>query len=114
VKSGAEGAEGNPLFLEERLASLMETHALVRGEAGGWRLDLGAPGQVPEALERLVRSRVDRLRPLQREVITAASVLGQDFALLELAQVTDLGDSLDGEVSALSAGGLVVEVHGRC
>jgi len=113
VRSVADGAEGNPLFLEERLASLMETHALVRGEAGRWRLDLGAPGQVPEALERLVRSRVDRLRPLQREVITAASVLGQDFSLLELANVTDLGDELDGEVSALSAGGLVVEVHGR-
>ncbi|HXW82400.1 MAG TPA: AAA family ATPase, partial [Acidimicrobiales bacterium] len=111
VRSVAEGAEGNPLFLEERLASLLETHALVRSEAGGWRLDLGAPGQVPEALERLVRSRVDRLAAPEREVITAASVLGQEFSIPALANITDLGERLHGAVSALSKGGLVVEVH---
>ena len=57
----SEGAEGNPLFLEERLSSLLETHALVRVEDGSWRLDRRVPGELPEALERLVRSRVDRL-----------------------------------------------------
>ena len=113
VKSVAEGAEGNPLFLEERLSSLLERRALVRDEAGGWRLDSGAPGQVPEALERLVRSRVDRLEPAQREAITAASVLGQEFSLGALVNVSDLGDQVAGAISALSASGLVVEVDGR-
>ncbi|HTT91786.1 MAG TPA: AAA family ATPase [Acidimicrobiales bacterium] len=113
VKSVAEGAEGNPLFLEERLASLLERRALVRGEAGGWHLDLGAPGQVPEALERLVRSRVDRLPPAQREVITAASVLGQQFSVAALAKVSELGDGVAGAVSALTASGLVVTEDGR-
>jgi DNA-binding SARP family transcriptional activator/tetratricopeptide (TPR) repeat protein len=106
----AEGAEGNPLFLEERLASLMETRALVRTDGGGWRLDIGAPGQVPEALERLVRSRVDRLEPLARDVITAASVLGDDFSLSALANVTDLGERLNSAVLELTESGLVVEV----
>ena len=56
----SESAEGNPLFLEERLSSLFETGALVRDEAG-WRLDQSVAGTVPDVLERLVRSRVDRL-----------------------------------------------------
>jgi tetratricopeptide (TPR) repeat protein len=70
--------EGNPLFLEERLTSLLETRALVR-EQGVWRMT-GAPGhQVPQALERLVRSRVDRLSPAARDAVRAASVLGAEF-----------------------------------
>ena len=58
------------------------------------RLDVGVPGPVPEALERLVRSRVDRLGRPQREAIIAASVLGQEFSLGALANVSDLGDQL--------------------
>ena len=108
----AEGAEGNPLFLEERLASLLERRALVRDESGRWRLDVGVPGPVPEALERLVRSRVDRLGRPQREAIIAASVLGQEFSLGALANVSDLGDQLASAVAALSASGLVVKVDG--
>src|SRR6202022_2747157 len=45
--------EGNPLFLEERLTSLLETRALVR-EQGVWRISATAGPQVPQALERLV------------------------------------------------------------
>jgi DNA-binding SARP family transcriptional activator len=73
-------ADGNPLFLEERLASLLETRALVR-EEGGWRLRQAAGAQVPQALERLVRARVDRLSPAARDAIRPASVLGTEFPL---------------------------------
>lgn len=111
VDAVSEGAEGNPLFLEERLASLLETHALTKGAEGGWRLDLGAPGQVPEALERLVRARVDRLGPELRQVIAAASVLGPEFSLAGLASVTDLGDGLLARVSELCSSGLLIELR---
>ena len=73
------GVEGNPLFLEERLSSLVENGALVKDEAA-WRLSGTAGTEVPEVLERLIRSRVDRLGPLSREVITSASVLGREFS----------------------------------
>ena len=35
--------------------------------------------QVPQALERLVRSRVDRLSPAARDAVRPASVLGLEF-----------------------------------
>ncbi|HEX4288959.1 MAG TPA: AAA family ATPase, partial [Trebonia sp.] len=48
-------ADGNPLFLEERLTSLLETRALVR-EDGTWLLRQPPGPQLPQVLERLVRS----------------------------------------------------------
>ena len=73
-------ADGNPLFLEERLASLLETRALVR-ERDGWRLSHVPGPQVPQVLERLIRARVDRLSPAARDAIRPASVLGTEFPL---------------------------------
>ncbi|HEX9042951.1 MAG TPA: AAA family ATPase [Trebonia sp.] len=76
-------AEGNPLFLEERLAEMLEAGVLVR-QQGAWRLrEAARPSAsavvLPQVLERLVRSRVDRLSPAAAEAIRAASVLGTEF-----------------------------------
>ena len=79
-------ADGNPLFLEERLSSLLEARALVR-ERGAWRISRTAGAQVPQALERMVRSRVDRLSPAARDAVRPASVLGTEFPLWLLAAV---------------------------
>ena len=79
-------AHGNPLFLEERLSSLLETRILVH-EQGMWRITGTAGHAVPQALERLVRSRVDRLSPAARETICCACVLGAEFPLSLLSAV---------------------------
>jgi adenylate cyclase len=83
------GADGNPLFLEERLAEMLETGMLTR-DSGQWRLRDAVPGPtgtvpLPQVLERLVRSRVDRLSPAAAEAIRAASVLGTEFTADVLA-----------------------------
>lgn len=83
------GADGNPLFLEERLAEMLESGTLVR-ERGVWRLRPSAnearlPVAVPQVLERLIRSRVDRLSPAAADAIRAAAVLGAEFTADVLA-----------------------------
>ncbi len=89
IETMCAGVEGNPLFLEERLSSLVETGALVKDETA-WRIS-GTPGtEVPDVLERLIRSRVDRLSPGLREVITSASVLGPEFGLSALVAVVEV------------------------
>ena len=60
VEAVRAGTEGNPLFLEERLLSMVDTGALVGGP-GRWHLSEKASVGVPEALERMVRSRADYL-----------------------------------------------------
>jgi len=92
-------ADGNPLFLEERLTSLLETRALVRQD-GTWLLRQPPGPQLPQVLERLVRSRVDRLGPAAQEAIRAAAVIGPRFTATLLAAVlgtrpAELGPALD-------------------
>ncbi len=102
-------AEGNPLFLEERLSSLLETKSLVSERGRWWLRDPSGP-QLPQVLERLVRARVDRLGPAAQEAIRAASVLGAEFTATLLAAMlgaapTVLAPALD----ELSASDLVHE-----
>jgi len=104
-------ADGNPLFLEERLSSLLEARALVR-ERGAWRIRQTAGAQVPQALERMVRSRVDRLSPGARDTVRPASVLGTEFPLSLLAAVC-AADELGAALDELRAKDFLHEVTGR-
>jgi DNA-binding SARP family transcriptional activator len=105
-------ADGNPLFLEERLSSLLETRTLVR-EQGAWRLSRTAGPQLPQALERLVRSRVDRLSPAARDAVRPASVLGFEFPLSLLAAVCASGEPLGPALDELRDKDFLHEVPGR-
>src|SRR6266581_3854590 len=105
-------ADGNPLFLEERLSSLLETRALVR-EQGAWRISRRAGPQLPQALERMVRSRVDRLSPAARDAVRPASVLGIEFPLSLLAAVCGTGEPLGPALDELRAKDFLHEVAGR-
>ena len=102
-----QGAEGNPLFLEERFASLMETGALVKTSDQNWRLEIDGQAELPEAIERLVRARVDRLAPAPRHAIVAASVLGPEFTLEALKAVTEPNGELLPAVFDLCSAGLL-------
>ncbi len=104
--------EGNPLFLEERLASLLETRALVR-EEGVWRISATGGQRVPQALERLVRSRVDRLSPAARDAVRPASVLGTEFPLSLLTAVCAADEPLGPALAELCAKDLWQEVAGQ-
>ena len=110
IEALCAGVEGNPLFLEERVSSLVETGALVRDDAV-WRLSGAAGRDVPEVLERLIRSRVDRLGTLPREVITAASVLGREFGLSLLVAVVGVEGELEKGLGELCATGLLSQVR---
>ena len=85
-------AEGNPLFLEESIRTLVETGALV-GERGAHRLvqDLRTI-RVPTTVQAILAARIDRLSPDDKRLLQAASVVGKDvpFALLQaVAEHTD-------------------------
>ena len=74
---------GNPFFLLElaRLAS----------ERGGWN------GEVPAAVQTVVRRRLDRLPTDTRELLVAAAALGQQFSVLMLAAGLELDPELTDE-----------------
>ena len=81
-------AEGNPLFVEQMLAMLIDD-GLVRSVDGHWvatsdRLEVS----VPPTIAALLSARLDRLDSEERDVIGRASVVGKVFyrgAVLELS-----------------------------
>src|SRR5262245_46758928 len=70
--------EGNPFFLEESVRTLVETNALA-GAAGAYRLTT-APGrlQLPATVQAVLAARIDRLEPVDKRLLQAASVIGKD------------------------------------
>jgi predicted ATPase len=107
-----DGADGNPLLLQERLATSLETKAVVKCDAG-WRRLSGIRAEVPDSVQRLVQSRLDHLEPNQREALVAASVLGPDFTMASVAAVADLDIDLGQIASDLCREGLLAEAHTR-
>jgi tetratricopeptide (TPR) repeat protein len=79
--------EGNPLFLEELLAMLVEEGRL-RLDGGRWVADDLAAASIPPTVQAVLAARLDRLAGEERAVLDRASVMGQVFdraALLALS-----------------------------
>jgi class 3 adenylate cyclase/tetratricopeptide (TPR) repeat protein len=75
----AGAAEGNPLYVEEFLGTLIDDGALV-ADHDGWTAsrDLGSIA-VPPTIQALLSARLDRLAPEERAVAERASVVGRVF-----------------------------------
>ncbi|MEO8292710.1 MAG: adenylate/guanylate cyclase domain-containing protein [Actinomycetota bacterium] len=72
-------AEGNPFFVEELLATLIDRHLLER-QNGAWRLsELPPDFAVPDNVQAVVAARVDLLEPAEKLALQAASVIGRIF-----------------------------------
>jgi tetratricopeptide (TPR) repeat protein len=74
-----EAGEGNPLFVEQLVAMLIDDGSLVR-EGDRW-IATRDPGElaVPASISALLQARLDRLSPDERAAIERASVEGKVF-----------------------------------
>jgi class 3 adenylate cyclase/tetratricopeptide (TPR) repeat protein len=86
----AERANGNPLFLEECVASLVETGAL-EGEPGAYRFTRPTLAlEVPPTVRATIAARIDRLRYEDKRLLQAASVIGDEVPVRLLEAVADV------------------------
>ena len=81
-------AEGNPFFVEEVLADLLD-RGLLKRRNGGWSLreavvDLG----IPDSVQGVLAARIDLLPAEAKEALQAASVIGRSFSPGGLAALT--------------------------
>jgi class 3 adenylate cyclase/tetratricopeptide (TPR) repeat protein len=105
-----ERTDGNPLFLEESVRTLVETRALL-GERGGYRL-VKAPEtiQVSATVQAILAARIDRLPPEQKRLLQAASVVGKDVPFVLLQPIADLPeDALRAGLAQLQTGEFLYE-----
>lgn len=82
-------AEGNPFFVEEVLRMLIDQGVLERDEEV-WRLSSDA-GQlrIPDTLQGVLASRIDRLPEDAKRVLQIASVIGRTFQVRILEDVVE-------------------------
>ena len=104
-----EAAGGNPLFLEELLAMLIDS-GVVRRSDGGWISAVDESGvPLPPTLEALLESRLDLLDEVEREVMERGSVEGKVFRFetIEALSVPGELERLRAALDALADKGLV-------
>jgi class 3 adenylate cyclase/tetratricopeptide (TPR) repeat protein len=83
-------AEGNPFFVEELVKSLGETGA-IRRDGDTWVLDRPVDQTaVPDTVQGVLMSRIDRLNEEARRTLQLASVIGREFTQRLLARIGDL------------------------
>jgi class 3 adenylate cyclase/tetratricopeptide (TPR) repeat protein len=75
----AEAAGGNPLFIEELIAELIDRRLLVRSDDRWEATDDLAHVRIPASVSALLAARLDRLDVEERAVLERASVVGQVF-----------------------------------
>jgi class 3 adenylate cyclase/tetratricopeptide (TPR) repeat protein len=96
----AGAVEGNPLFVEELLAMLIDDGLLVRDD-GHWSPAAGLAGiSVPPTVQALLAARLEHLEGTERRVLEGASVVGEVFEWSAVAELvpaevrSDLGGHL--------------------
>jgi tetratricopeptide (TPR) repeat protein len=87
-----ERTEGNPLFLEESVRTLVETKALI-GDRGEYRLAQDVQTiQVPATVQAILAARIDRLSTEDKRLLQAASVIGKDVAYTLLQAIAEVSE----------------------
>ena len=72
-------AEGNPFFVEELLATLIDRGVLERRN-GGWSCaDLPSGFEIPDTVQAVLAARIDLLPPAEKAALQAAAVIGRVF-----------------------------------
>jgi class 3 adenylate cyclase/tetratricopeptide (TPR) repeat protein len=102
-----EKTHGNPFYIEEVVRSLITTGMIYR-EAREWRVGEGfQPSTVPDTIQSVILSRVDRLPRDLRRVLQRASVIGRAFDPQVLERVLPDGTDLPRALSELEQYGLI-------
>ncbi len=102
-------AEGNPFFVEEVIKALSETGAIRRD---GARWVLGRPLdqiQVPDTVQDVVMSRIDRLEDEPRQALQLAAVIGREFTQRLLDRIAEIRAGTTAALRELQAIELIYE-----
>jgi class 3 adenylate cyclase/tetratricopeptide (TPR) repeat protein len=102
-------AEGVPLFVEEVTKTLLDLGVL-RRENGGFRMVRGtAEMSVPDTIQGIIMSRLDRLGEDGKRMVQLASVIGRQFLVRLLERIADVRGELEGLLRELKSLELIYE-----
>ncbi len=88
----AERCHGVPLFAEEMIQHLRDSH-LIWGSLGQYQSALlHIPARLPNSISAVIAGRVDRRSKVAKQVIQAASVLGEKFSVNLISHMVESTD----------------------
>ncbi len=101
-------AEGNPLFLEEVLRSLIEEGVIKHTGDGRWEITRPVTEiDIPNTLQGVLTSRIDRLEESVKQVLQIAAVIGRYFSRSILVPIVNEPDILDKALDQLEIADLI-------
>ena len=105
----ANKAEGNPFYIEEVTRSLLENGLLCPVD-GGYSLERPLDQiRIPDTIQEVILSRIDRLERQAREALQLAAVIGREFTVRLLKRIAELEEQLDGLLGDLKGVELIYE-----
>jgi class 3 adenylate cyclase/tetratricopeptide (TPR) repeat protein len=94
---------GNPLFIEELTRGLLEAGSIVKDNQHYVLSATPSDIQVPDTIQGIIASRLDRLPEEIKETVQVASVIGREFSLRLLGEVTDITKPLKSTLMQLQS-----------
>ena len=105
----ASKGEGNPFYIEEVARSLVESGILTASN-GSYALERPLDQvRVPDTIQEVILSRIDRLEQEAKEAIQLASVIGREFTARLLSRISDVDAKLDDLLAQLKRLELIFE-----
>jgi class 3 adenylate cyclase/tetratricopeptide (TPR) repeat protein len=102
-------AEGNPLFVEEVLRTLIEEGTLARDDSA-WRITRAVDvTEIPDTLQGVLTARIDRLDESIKRVVQIAAVVGRVFQRYVLDRVVEDPSILDNCLAQLQIAQIIRE-----
>jgi class 3 adenylate cyclase/tetratricopeptide (TPR) repeat protein len=86
-----EKTEGNPFFIEEIIQELFEQRTLLRNGSIGLARSLNTI-QIPSTVQAVLASRIDRLPAQAKELLQTLAVIGKEFPLKLIREVSAKSD----------------------
>ena len=100
-------AEGNPLFLEEVLRSLIE-EGVIKHTDGHWQISRSITEiDIPNTLQGVLSARIDRLEEPVKRVLQIAAVIGRVFPRFVLAPIVNEPEIMEKALDELELAELI-------
>ena len=110
VRFVRDKAEGNPLFMEEITASLLE-RGMLRRRDGEILWPGGAPAEFPDTIQDIIRARIDRLEEPVKRTVQAAAAIGREFGLRLLTRISEATTEVPHHLETLTRAELIHETR---
>jgi class 3 adenylate cyclase/tetratricopeptide (TPR) repeat protein len=94
-------AAGNPLFIEELTHGLLENGSIVKVDERYVLSEKLSGIEVPDTIQGMIASRLDRLAEDLKRLMQVASVIGREFAYRLLEAITQMQEELKGSLTEL-------------